>query len=169
MSYTWGPSEEYDDGETEQKPTSPTPPATRTTQQTNLTPLPQQPSTLGPTRAAIAQHAADLDKEIAWSQEARGRAKKADLEGEEGRDGVEIAGLLCERCQGTKLLWSDCGECERVKAKKVDAERVKAERVEAEKVEGEKVKAEKLAKGKRVEKAAGDDMATAGSGASPES
>ncbi len=70
------------------------------------------------------------------------------------RDGVEIEGLLCERCRGTKLVWSDCAVC------------VKEE---AEKVEAEKVKAEKLTKGKRVEKAAGDDMATAGGEAGPES
>ena len=70
------------------------------------------------------------------------------------RDGVEIGGLLCERCRGTKLVWSDCAVC------------VKEE---AEKVEAEKVKAEKLTKGKRVEKAAGDDMATAGGEAGPES
>ncbi|KAK1808154.1 hypothetical protein LTR12_017494 [Friedmanniomyces endolithicus] len=150
-----------------------------------LTFFAQHPETLEPTRAAVAQHAADrrlhaavLEEEGAWSREVR-RAKKVDLEGEEGykhwcvggrvvqdcgecrggfkvelRDGVEIEGLLCERCRGTKLVWSDCAVC------------VKEE---AEKVEAEKVKAEKLTKGKRVEKAASDDMATAGSGASPES
>ncbi|KAK1077182.1 hypothetical protein LTR33_008304 [Friedmanniomyces endolithicus] len=160
MSYTWGPIEEYGDAETVQK----------------------HPSTLAPTRAALAQHAADRslhaaesEGDIAWSR----RAKKVDLEDEEGyahwcvggrtvegcgerkggfevelRDGVEIGGLLCERCRGTKLVWSDCAVC------------VKEE---AEKVEAEKVKAEKLTKGKRVGKAAGDDMATAGGEAGPES
>jgi len=66
------------------------------------------------------------------------------------RDGVEIEGLLCESCRGTKLVWSDCAVC------------IKEE-------EAEKVKAEKLAKGERDEKAAGDDVVTAGGEASPES
>ncbi|TKA40768.1 hypothetical protein B0A54_08037 [Friedmanniomyces endolithicus] len=125
-----------------------------------LTFFAQHPETLEPTRAAVAQHAAQrllhaavLGEEVAWSREVR-RAKKVDLEGEEGykhwRDGVEIEGLLCERCRGTKLVWSDCAVC------------IKEE-------EAEKVKAEKLAKGERDEKAAGDDVVTAGGEASPES
>ncbi|KAK1055704.1 hypothetical protein LTR74_015479 [Friedmanniomyces endolithicus] len=121
-----------------------------------LTFFAQHPETLEPSRAAVAQHAADrrlhaavLEEEVAWSLEVR-RAKKVEMEGEEGRDGVEIEGLLCERCRGTKLVWSDCAVC------------VKEE-------EAEKVKAEKLAKEEGDEKAAGDVVVTAGGEASPES
>ncbi|KAK0250945.1 hypothetical protein LTR29_014814 [Friedmanniomyces endolithicus] len=161
-----------------------------------LTYLEQHPETLESTRAAVARHPADRrlhavvpGEEIAGSGEAR-RMKEMEMEGlqgeegfahwcvggrvvegcggcrgsfeVQGHDGADIGGLSCEKCEGTKVVWSDCALCV-----KVEAEKAEAEKAEAEKVEGEKVKAEKLTKGKRVGKAAGDGVATPGSGASP--